>query len=206
MLLKLGVGAIIVSLIAQFFGIGADQRAMIFISGFLLLISEVIWKLLAPAKPSNQPRSAPLSKSEALRHKAIANLVSLNAHGDMSDADYLRARSRLEAPTILSGLLALFAAAAAARPTADSNETASIGDTTEDDGSVFGVRLDEDHPQFNIDGTPMMGAFDMNGNIYGVTDHHGSGFDDDFMASDRVDDGFLFEDDSMTGSTVDDGL
>jgi len=30
---------------------------------------------------------------------------------------------------------------------------------------------DFDEPSFNIDGTPMIGMFDMHGNMYGVTSH-----------------------------------
>lgn len=32
-------------------------------------------------------------------------------------------------------------------------------------------------PAFNIDGTMMMGAFDTNGNMYGVTDDHSDSWD-----------------------------
>jgi len=32
-----------------------------------------------------------------------------------------------------------------------------------------GVNSGADHPTLNVDGTPMMGSIDMNGNTYGVT-------------------------------------
>ena len=46
--------------------------------------------------------------------------------------------------------------------------------------SFFGSLFD-DKPAVNVDGTPMMGDFDINGNAYGVTDaDHGTG--DSFLS------------------------
>jgi hypothetical protein len=48
-----------------------------------------------------------------------------------------------------------------------------------DTGSWFGASgphlHQDDRPKTNIDGTPMMGSFDTNGNSYGVTSHHHGG-------------------------------
>lgn len=52
-----------------------------------------------------------------------------------------------------------------------------------DTGSWFGTSGPQHHqhngPQTNIDGTPMMGSVDINGNPYGVTNqhHHGGHWD-----------------------------
>jgi predicted permease len=47
--------------------------------------------------------------------------------------------------------------------------------TKRDTGSWFGSGAGHntsDNPVTNIDGTPMMGSVDINGNPYGVTQHH----------------------------------
>ena len=48
--------------------------------------------------------------------------------------------------------------------------TISHEDRWESDSDTF-------EPAFNIDGTMMMGAFDTNGNMYGVTDDHSDSWD-----------------------------
>jgi len=40
-------------------------------------------------------------------------------------------------------------------------------------------KKEEHSPMFNIDGTPMNGSFDTNGNAYGVTEISGSSFSSD---------------------------
>lgn len=56
----------------------------------------------------------------------------------------------------------------------------------DDDSSDFSGLNDSwinDGPAFNIDGTPMMGMFDIHGNVYGVTDDMFSSSNSDMFSS-----------------------
>ena len=61
-------------------------------------------------------------------------------------------------------------------------------DFGEDAASIHHSFADSE-PAFNIDGTPMLGAFDMNGNPYGVTQSHNDFID--YSGTDHA----TFEDD-----------
>jgi hypothetical protein len=134
MLQGFGIFLIFAGVIGNFTNASWAMQSGLFIAGLVLSAVGRFRKNAIPPAPQTAPVNTDF---EAQRGKALANLVSLNANGRISDSHYERASRRLNAVGMTGTGLALLAAVAAIRQQSDND----LHDT-----GLFNDSWDSAHP------------------------------------------------------------